>query len=270
MSACCTTPTRPAPPCPRPPADTVPAPRNSPAPPAVACPDQVQAPAPAGRPHHVRHQQRQGRSCPQHRPASSASPPFAGHAAATLETAELLLRAGKGDPGAWTEILRRYSGVVVGKVRAFGLQEADARDAVQMTWLRLAENIHRVQHPERLGGWLATTAARECLRLLHQAHRTPTPTDAVIDNLADPRPGPDQRVIDAETTHTLRVLVAELPPRRRKLLWALFTDHPPSYAELSRATGIPLGSIGPTRHRALHQLRQLLEDHQLAPRPAQR
>lgn len=270
MSACCTTQTRPAPPCAMPPAETVPAPRSSPSPPAVACPDQLQAPDPAGRPHRAQGQQRQGQSCPQQRLAPSASPPFPGHVAATLETVELLLRAGKGDPGAWEEILRRYNGVVSRKVRGFGLQEADARDAVQMIWLRLAENIPRIQHPERLGGWLATTAARECLRLLHQGQRTPTLTDAVVDNLADPAPGPEQRVVDAETTRTLRMLVAELPPRRRKLLRALFSDHPPSYAELSRATGIPLGSIGPTRNRALHQLRQMLEDHQLAPPPAAR
>jgi hypothetical protein len=32
------------------------------------------------------------------------------------------------------------------------LQDADARDAVQTTWLRLAENAHQVQFPERLGG----------------------------------------------------------------------------------------------------------------------
>jgi RNA polymerase sigma factor (sigma-70 family) len=151
--------------------------------------------------------------------------------------------------------------VVHGKIRAFRLQEADALDAVQMTWLRLAENIPQIQHPERLGGWLATTAARECLRLLHQAQRTPIPADAVVDNSANPAPSPEQCVIDAETAQTLRVLVAKLPPRRGKLLRALFTDDPPSYAELSRATGIPLGSIGPTRNRALHQLRQLLEDH---------
>jgi RNA polymerase sigma factor (sigma-70 family) len=212
----------------------------------------------------------EGRSYPQHRPASSASPAIPLNAAATLETAELLLRAGKGDPGAWKEILRRYSGVVFGKVRAFRLQEADALDAVQMTWLRLAENIRRIQHPESLAGWLATTAARECLRILYQAKRAPTLSDAVIDNVADPAPGPDQRLIDTETAQALRKLVAELPPHRQRLLRALFTDHPPSYAELSRTTGIPLGSIGPTRNRALHQLRQMLEDHPLAPLPAQR
>jgi RNA polymerase sigma factor (sigma-70 family) len=254
MSACCTTQTRPAPQRAMTNAEAVPAPRSSPPPPAQACPDR----------------QMPGRSCPQHRPASSASPAVPRDATTTLETAELLRRAGKGDPRAWQEILRRYRGMVFGKARVFGLQEADARDAVQMTWLRLAENIHRIQHPERLGGWLATTAARECLRILYQAQRTPLPTDALVDHLTDPTPGPEQRVIDAETAQTLRVLVAELPPRRRKLLRELFTDHPPSYAELSHATGIPLGSIGPTRNRALHQLRQLLQDHQLGPPPAQR
>ena len=185
--------------------------------------------------------------------------------ATALEIAELLLGAGDGDPVAWEEILRRYSRVVFARVRTFRLQEADALDAVQMTWLRLAENSHRIQHPECLSGWLATTASRECLSILRRAKRTPTPIEAVVDNVVDPAVGPEQRVIDAETAQALRKLVAELPPRRRALLRALFTDHPRPYAELAASTGIPVGSIGPTRARALFQLRQMLDDHHLAP-----
>ena len=200
-------------------------------------------------------------------PRSSPSPPV--RSAATLEAAELLQRGGRGDPAAWEEILHRYRGVVIAKIRTFRLQDADALDAAQMTWLRLAENLHRIRHPERLGGWLAITAARECLHILHQAKRSPTVTDVVVDNVADPAASPEQRVIDADTAQTLRILVAELSPRRRRLLRALFTDHPQSYAEISRATGIPLGSIGPTRNRALRQIQQMLQDHQPAP-PAQR
>ncbi|MGI9063529.1 MAG: RNA polymerase sigma factor [Pseudonocardiaceae bacterium] len=185
--------------------------------------------------------------------------------ATALEAAELLQRAGENDPVAWEEILRRYRSVVVATVRAFRLQEADTRDVVQMTWLRLAENTHRIRHPEQLGGWLATTARRECLHILRHAKRTPFATEAVVDNLADPAVGPEQRVIDTETAQMLRKLVAELPPRRRSLLGALFTDHPRPYAELAATVGIPVGSIGPTRNRALYQLRQMLEDRQLVP-----
>ena len=132
------------------------------------------------------------RNSQNHRPAPSAYPATTHDTPAMLEAAELLLRAGKGDPGAWQDILRRYSGVVFAKVRTFRLQDADTLDAVQMTWLRLAENIHRIQHPERLSGWLATTAARECLHILHHAQRTPTPTDTVVDTLADPAASPEQ------------------------------------------------------------------------------
>jgi hypothetical protein len=58
-------------------------------------------------------------------------------------------------------------------------------------------------------------------------------------------------------------LVDELPPARRILLRALFTDHPRSYTEVARLAGIPPGAIGPTRARTLRQLRSLLEQHEL-------
>lgn len=184
-------------------------------------------------------------------------------AVATSSVADLLLRAGDGDPAAWEEIVRRYGKLVSSTVRSFRLQDADALDAVQMTWLRLAENAHRVIFPERLGGWLATTARHECLRILRQSKSTPDRFDAAPETVADPSVGPEQRVIDADTTQRLWNLVAELSPRRQTLLRALFTDHPRPYAEIARTAGIPLGAIGPTRARALRQLRGSLENQGL-------
>jgi RNA polymerase sigma factor (sigma-70 family) len=175
--------------------------------------------------------------------------------------AELLLRARAGDSVAWEEIVRRYSSVVFATVRSFRLQEADVLDAVQMTWLRFAENCHRVQYPDRLAGWLATTARRECLHILRQqAKHTLTCTDAVMDNVIDPGMGPEQRVLERDTAQTLWNLVAELSPLRRTLLRALFTDNPRPYADVAHAAGIPPGGIGPTRARALQQLRRRLDE----------
>jgi hypothetical protein len=64
--------------------------------------------------------------------------------------ADLLLRVRDGDPAAWEEIVRRYGAVVFATVRSFRLQDADAVDAAQTTWLRLAEHAHQIQHPKRL------------------------------------------------------------------------------------------------------------------------
>lgn len=169
------------------------------------------------------------------------------------------------DAMAWDEILRRYDKLVSATVRSFRLQDADALDAMQMTWLRLAENAHRVQWSERLAGWLTTTARRECLRILHQSRRTPVPFDTTAETVVDASPGPEQNLVNVDQTRTLWSLVEELSPRQRALLRALFTDHPRPYSEVARAVGIPTGAIGPTRARALRQLRRRLDAHGLGP-----
>ncbi|MGH3985147.1 MAG: RNA polymerase sigma factor [Pseudonocardiaceae bacterium] len=69
----------------------------------------------------------------------------------TGTVADLLMRVSHGDPAAWAEVLRRYGKLVSTTVGSFRLQDADALDAVQMTWLRLAENAHRVQFPRAAG-----------------------------------------------------------------------------------------------------------------------
>jgi DNA-directed RNA polymerase specialized sigma24 family protein len=123
------------------------------------------------------------------------------------------------------------------------LQEADALDAIQMTWLRLAENADRIQFPERLGGWLATTARRECLQILRDVKREPHHTDVVPEPVSDP-------------SATLRKLIDELSLRRRALIRMLFTDDPSSDDKIARIAGIPLRGIGPARARVLQQLRE--------------
>ncbi len=183
----------------------------------------------------------------------------------TDSVADLLQRISDRDPAVWDEIIRRYGKLVSATVRSFRLQDADALDAMQMTWLRLAENAHRVQSPERLGGWLATTARRECLHLVRQAIPTREFIDVAPETVADFSVCPEQRVIDVDTARMLRKFVDELPPRRRILLRALFNDNPCLYAEVVRAAGIPLGGIGPTRARALRQLRDKLNEYELGP-----
>jgi RNA polymerase sigma factor (sigma-70 family) len=180
---------------------------------------------------------------------------------ATSNMVDLLPRLGDGDSTAWQEILRRYGTLVSATVRSFRLQDADTLDAVQTTWLRLAENAHRVRHPERLGGWLATTARRECLRIRRQITPLPNLFDTALEAVADPSAGPEQITIEADSTRVLWEHVDELPSRRRALVRALFADKVRTYAEIARAVGIPSGGIGPTQARALQQLRARLDKH---------
>ena len=62
-------------------------------------------------------------------------------------------------------------------------------------------------------------------------------------------------MIRDERLNALREAMLELPPQRRELLELLMADPPISYDQISATLGIPKGSIGPTRARALEQLR---------------
>jgi RNA polymerase sigma factor (sigma-70 family) len=178
--------------------------------------------------------------------------------------AELLAGIGSRDPASWAEIVRRYHRLLCSRARRYQLPEADVLDAVQATWLRLAERWETVEFPERLPGWLATTVQRECLRIVN-ARKGETRIDDIAEQVMDRRAGPEQQVVDADTAAAIRRLVHCLRPAHRELLDALFFADAPRYTQLSSRIGIPVGSIGPTRARGLRMLRVLIEEHGLAP-----
>jgi RNA polymerase sigma factor (sigma-70 family) len=172
--------------------------------------------------------------------------------------AERVRLAQTGDRDAWAELVRRFEGmlgVVVGRHR---LSRADAADVIQTTWLRLAENLHRLQNPSRVGAWLATTARRECIRTLRNLARE------VLDE-QPPEPADrddvpiDRGLMLEDRNSALWSAFARLPARHRRLIRMLVTEPQPSYEEIAATLTMPIGSIGPTRARAFARLRRELE-----------
>jgi RNA polymerase sigma factor (sigma-70 family) len=170
--------------------------------------------------------------------------------------------AAAGDRRAWSELVDEFEAMLWAIARGHRLGHADGADVVQTTWLRLAENLDRLRDPARLGAWLATTARRECLRTLRASTRElpdPAPPEAV-DREIQPIDG---ALIEAERDAALRSALERLPARDQALLLMLVADSPPSYEEIGAALRMPIGSIGPTRGRALARLRGQLERREL-------
>jgi DNA-directed RNA polymerase specialized sigma24 family protein len=72
-------------------------------------------------------------------------------------------------------------------------------------------------------------------------------------------------MLERDSAETLWAAVAELPARQRLLLRELFTENSFSYGEIAARCSMPIGSIGPTRARALHQLRRHLQERGFGP-----
>jgi len=179
---------------------------------------------------------------------------------ADVPVTELVRAAGAGDRAAWDALVARYAGLVWAVARGHRLHGEDAADVFQTTWLRLVEQLPRIREPERVGAWLATTARRECLRVLGRSSRATATQQEVLEAVPDDAPGFDEGLVRAEQHEALWHHLQTSSDRCRRLLRVLVADPPLSYTEVAEVLDMPIGSIGPTRRRCLEQLRRRLEE----------
>ena len=170
--------------------------------------------------------------------------------------------AAAGDQEAWDLLVDRFGGLVWAICREHRLSDSDAADTVQLTWLRLLENLDRIRDPQRLAGWLATTCRRECLAVLRKSKTTIPTADDLLDVVMGGSGAADQPVLATEQRAILWQAFARLSDWCQRVLRALILDAedgPPSYRLVAAQLQTPVGGLGPTRARCLSQLRKLLD-----------
>jgi len=177
---------------------------------------------------------------------------------ADTTVSDLVARAKAGDRQAWDALVERYAPLIWSICRRHRLGRADADDVGQSVWLRLVDQLDRVRDPAALPGWLATTARRECLRVLGAVQGPRASVYALdVESLPDERADlADQGLLAAERHAALREAFDQLPPNGKQLISLLIADPPLPYADISAQLGIPVGSIVPTRSRYLDSMRR--------------
>jgi len=169
----------------------------------------------------------------------------------------LVARARGGDQHAWNEIVDRYAPLVWFICQRYRLSRADADDIGQTVWLLLVEQLGNIRQPAALPGWLATTTQRECLRVVKAASRyAHAELPEETGEAAGAAEAIEQEILAAELRGAVRAAFAGLPERCRRLLSMLISDPPVSYAQISTALSVRIGSIGPQRARCLDRLRR--------------
>jgi RNA polymerase sigma factor (sigma-70 family) len=190
-------------------------------------------------------------------------------------TADLVLRARKGDSDAWDALVERFAPLIWSICRRYSLGRADAEDVGQYVWLRLVDQLDAVHDPAALPGWLATTTQRECIRTLRSA-RTQHASwyEPHFEGIPDEQTMmAEHEVLLAERHAALREAFSRLPPPCQRLITLLLEDPPLPYAEISARLGAPVGSIGPSRGRCVEKLRRdpaitaLIDDEEAASPP---
>lgn len=166
----------------------------------------------------------------------------------------LVMAARAGQPGAMSDLVRRFTPLVRGVVRRAGVYGAEAEDIEQETWLRLTTNLDRVREPAALPRWLSVTTGRLCSNLFDKRRRVQPAGDfsediwPATERLADPA----DHVCLRDEMARLYDAIESLTQRDRTLIRMLMDAAP--YREISDTISMPVGSIGPTRERVLRKL----------------
>ena len=168
---------------------------------------------------------------------------------------ELVAAAVTGNRTAWDTLVQRFAPLITTVTRRFGMTPSDADDVQQNVWLQLVEHLADIREPRALPGWIVTTTRREALRVLSGRRVEPVDpqTDTRLDTVTTIEP--DANLLRAERRQAVHAGLAELHAPQRDLLQLTVADTDNSYRQISRRLGIPIGSIGPTRARCLHKLR---------------
>lgn len=172
-----------------------------------------------------------------------------------------------GDEAAWEALVRRYQRLVYSIPIRYGLTEEAAGDVFQSVCVSLLTHLPAIEDRGRLASWLITTATRETWRTAGRGRREAPIGEGgdaegdgrALPETADDRPLAEEEQIRLEERQQLREAVDRLPDRCRELIGLLyFSEDRLSYEEISRRTGTPVASIGPTRARCLEKLRKAM------------
>lgn len=174
----------------------------------------------------------------------------------------LLKRCRQGDSVAWGELVEQLQRLVYSIPKRMGLNDDDANDVFQATFLALYRSLDRIDNAQTLPKWVAVTASRESMRLRRISSRTVS-TGGVDERgleelVADEDAGAEVNAVHAVETLEVRQALVKLGGKCQALLTLLYADDEASYQEISEKLSMPVGAIGPTRSRCLDKLRKIL------------
>jgi len=173
---------------------------------------------------------------------------------------DLIAGAVGGEWAAWNKIICRYGRLIVHTAMRMGLSAADAADVAQLTWLRLWEHGGQIREPDRLSAWLVSTARREAMRLAAASGRFVLSADPSTEHRRSGTPAVcDDYPVEQEYDGVIAQALERLPVRYQTLLRLLSSDLELSYAEVAGLMGLPIGSIGPMRMRAIRMIEKTPE-----------
>lgn len=172
----------------------------------------------------------------------------------------IILRAQRGDARAFQSIVEEYHGVTWRIARVFLRNPTLVEDVLQEVWLDAWRGLPHLHKRQTLRSWLLTIVANRCRMILRRAALPTVSLESDPDVLLLPAETEDTlaQLVRQELSKDLRAALSTLTEEQRRVLeLRYFADL--DLNEIALVTSLPLGTIKSRQHRALQQLRTLLQ-----------
>lgn len=169
---------------------------------------------------------------------------------------EQVAAARRGDPAAWQSLVEEHNKLLHWVAASHDLDAHDRADLVQSVWVTCLEKIGQLHDDAAFTGWLVTIARRMCWQMVERGRRCRPVDMTVLSELGQAEQDVAAEVARRDQGERLWEAVADLPEHQRRVIHALAENDGPDYAATARRLGMPIGSLGPTRARAVRRLRR--------------
>ena len=158
----------------------------------------------------------------------------------------------RADDAFFTELVRRYSPLLMPHLRRYAHNDADAQDLLQDVWMRAYRKRATYVGRGSFIGWLLTVARTVGLDAVRRRHDVPDGTAQSLDTAYDPVAG------DVLLRRQLTDAVLALPERQREVVLLRLVEGL-STAETAQRLGCAEGTVKASLHHATRKLQHTLK-----------
>ena len=169
---------------------------------------------------------------------------------------EIILKAQKGDAGAFTQMVEAYQRPVFNLCYRMLGDAEDAEDASQETFLRAFDHMPRYDQQRPFSTWLLSIAAHYCIDQLRKRRMTFLSMDTSPNlDIPDTNPGPELAFHRQEDQQRIQTLLQSLSPQdRAAVLMHYWYDF--SYEEIAESLRLTISAVKSRLHRSRLTLAQ--------------
>ena len=179
---------------------------------------------------------------------------------------ELVRGALNGAESAFREIVLRYQRPIYGLIARMVRDPGRAEELAQDTFVKAFRALHTYDLQRKFSAWILTIAHHVAIDELRKCSLDTEPLEQTTEDgertreFADTRaPTPAALAERAQLADVLKAAIARLRPEYREVV-ALRYEQELDYDEIAEMTGLPMGTVKSSLHRARKELAEHLEN----------